>query len=108
MKKIFLFSVLVFFTGCCASNYCYLPTTEITEMYAEYIDEWKSQARTAFEEAESVVFSVKPKPDVIVGPDEDPAKCVCKGTGVIIQGDGHKTPCPFHSKSSVKSLIIQK
>jgi predicted metal-binding protein len=39
----------------------------------------------------------------VIGPDEDPAKCVCKGTGVIIHGDGHKTPCPFHSKSTSKT-----
>lgn len=95
--------------GCCTTDCCYLPTTEITDMYAQYIDEWKSQARSAFAEAEAKVFQVKPKPDVIIGPDQDPAKCVCKGTGIIIQGDGHKTPCPFHSKSnSTRSLIIQK
>lgn len=109
MKKWILISV-IFLAGCCTTNCCYLPTTEITEMYAQYIDEWKSQARIAFEQAEAKVFQVNPKPDVIVGPDQDPAKCVCKGTGIIIQGDGHKTPCPFHSKSSstTKGLIIQR
>lgn len=100
---------LLAITGCAAVNCCYLPTADITDMYAQYIDEWKSQAKVAFEEAEAKVFVVVPKPDV-VGPDEDPAKCVCKGTGVIIHGDGHKTPCPFHSKSSsrTKAVVEQK
>ena len=52
MKKLFYILLLVLATGCCAKQCGYLPTTEITEMYAEYIDEWKSQARIAFEEAE--------------------------------------------------------
>jgi hypothetical protein len=56
----------------------------------------------------------KKKPDEnIVGPHEDPNKCICKGTGVIIQGDDHKTPCPFHSKSqglnvTHKEVIIKE
>ena len=35
-----------------------------------------------------------------MGPDPDPKKCICKGSGIIVQGDGHKTPCPYHSKMS--------
>ena len=107
MKKLFYILLLVLATGCCAKQCGYLPTTEITEMYSEYIDEWKSQARIAFEEAEKEIFKVAPKPDIIVGPNEDPAKCPCRGSGVIIHGDGHKTPCPFHSKSSNNRLIIK-
>lgn len=106
MKYLMCLLLLVTLTGCAATNCCYLPTADITEMYAQYIDEWKSQAKTAFEEAEIKVFVVAPKPDVVVGPDEDPAKCVCKGTGVIIHGDGHKTPCPFHSKSTSKTKSV--
>ena len=106
MKKVLLI-LSIMLAGCCATNSCYLPTAEITEMYAQYIDEWKSQARIAFEEAEKEIFKVAPKPDVIVGPNEDPAKCPCRGSGVIIHGDGHKTPCPFHSKSSNNRLIIK-
>ena len=38
---------------------------------------------------------VKPDiPDLV--PHEDPEKCPCKGTGVIVHGDGHETECPFH------------
>lgn len=115
MKYLSLLLLFFVLTGCCINNCCSLPTADITEMYAQYIDEWKSQAEKAFSDAEAKIFVVKPKPDVVIGPDEDPAKCVCKGTGVIVHGDGHKTPCPFHSKTSSKmksileskSLIIQ-
>lgn len=71
-------------------------------MYSAYIDEWKQQAQDSFKEAESRVFVVKPKPpkpDDVVGPNPDPAKCICKGTGVIVQGDGHRTACEYHAKS---------
>lgn len=95
---IFLFLALA---GCCSSKFCNLPTDEITNMYVEYIDEWKAQAKTAFEEAEKKVYNVSPTPtpDVVIGPNPDPAKCICKGTGIIVQGDGHKTLCEFHGKS---------
>lgn len=47
-----------------------------------------------FEKAES---NLAPVPDdVPLGPDPDPEKCVCKGTGTIVHGDGHTTKCPFH------------
>lgn len=31
-------------------------------------------------------------------PNSDAAKCPCKGSGQITHGDGHQTPCPYHSK----------
>lgn len=85
-------------------------TEDITNMYAGYIEDWKKQISSAFDEAEIKVFNVKPTPD-IVGPHEDPDKCICKGTGVIVQGDGHKTVCPYHGskfgeKIEYKSLMI--
>lgn len=97
----YLFLVL-FLAGCCSSNNCQsLPNTEITNMYSLYVDEWKQQAQISFKEAEDKIFVVnpKPKPDINDGTNPDPAKCICKGTGIIVQGDGHKTACPFHSKS---------
>ncbi|NDD83586.1 hypothetical protein EBZ38_04790 [bacterium] len=108
--KYLLSLLLLILSGCTVSNFCYLPTAEITDMYAQYIDEWKSQVKVAFDEAEANIFIVTPKPDVVVGPNEDPAKCICKGTGIIIQGDNHKTLCPFHGKSSsrMKSVVEQK
>ena len=47
-----------------------------------------------------------PTPD-IVGPHEDPDKCICKGSGVIVQGDGHKTVCPYHGSKFGKDVIIK-
>ena len=56
-----------------------------------------------FDKAEEKVFGNKPDdPDVTPsGPDPDPEKCICQGTGKIIQGDGHVTPCPYHGDSSI-------
>jgi hypothetical protein len=86
---------------------CYsCSTEEITNMYAGYVDEWKKEIGNAFDEAEVKVFNVKPTPDV-VGPDPDPAKCICKGTGVIVQGDGHKTVCPYHGSKFGKDVIVR-
>lgn len=52
-----------------------------------------------FDKAEEKVFGNKPdNPDTPSGPDPDPEKCICQGTGKIIQGDGHVTPCPYHSE----------
>jgi hypothetical protein len=48
-----------------------------------------------FDEAEAK-FLPKVEKEIIVDIDKDPAKCVCKGTGKIIQGDGHVTICPYH------------
>ena len=55
------------------------------------------RAEDAFEQAESEIFLVSPVPDdKPLGPDPDPEKCACKGTGKIVHGDGHVTSCPFH------------
>ena len=54
--------------------------------------------KDAFDQAESSVLGVDPTPDpdAPLRPDPDPEKCICKGTGNIIQGDGHVTKCPYH------------
>ena len=75
-----------------------IHTTDITNMYANYIEEWKSGCKKAFSEAANEIYNKKPNDDVI-GPHEDPAKCICRGSGIIVHGDDHKTPCPFHAKS---------
>jgi len=94
-----LLSILLL-TGCSANNCKSLPNAEITDMYSSYVDEWKEQAQVSFKEAEGKIFIVNPQPKPIDdGTNPDPAKCICKGTGIIVQGDGHKTACPFHSKS---------
>lgn len=89
---------------------CYsIETHEITDMYKNYVEDWKLQSKKAFDEAEAKIF-ITPKPPVVVIPmeDPDPAKCICKGTGIITHGDGHKTPCQYHGNKQLKfkSLII--
>lgn len=72
------------------------------------VDLLKTQAAEALQIAELKILN-KPTPViapvVIIGPDKDVSKCICKGTGVIVQGDGHKTICPFHG---VKPPSVQK
>lgn len=75
---------------------------DITNMYSSYVTEWKEQCKSAFDNAEKEVFIVNPTPKPVVDTDPDPAKCICKGTGIIVQGDGHKTVCPYHSKTTNK------
>ena len=60
-----------------------------------------------FDEAEEKVFGTKPDdPDnTPSGPHPDPEKCICQGTGKIIQGDGHVTPCPYHGDSSIDNDV---
>ena len=96
---------------------CYqLDTSDITHMYENYIEDWKKQSKAAFDQAEAKVLFV-PNPPVVIVPmeDPDPAKCICKGTGIITHGDGHKTPCQYHGvnkdalkdkKLTFKPLII--
>tara|TARA_Y100000004_G_scaffold120408_1_gene135350 strand:+ start:1102 stop:1488 length:387 start_codon:yes stop_codon:yes gene_type:complete len=87
-------------------------TEEITDMYAEYIEQWKQEVKTSFDQAEREVLKTNPTPDV-VGPDPDPNKCICGGSGWIKQGDGHKTKCPYHGQGmgdilKKNGLIIYK
>ena len=78
-------------------------TEDITNMYADYIESWKKDIASSFDKAEKEVFKDDVKPDV-VGPHPDPDKCICKGSGVIVQGDGHKTPCPYHGSKMMKHM----
>ena len=66
--------------------------------------------KDAFDQAESSVFGVDPTPDpdAPLRPDPDPEKCICKGTGNIIQGDGHVTKCPYHGKGQFGKDVIIK
>jgi len=57
-----------------------------------------SEVEQSFKDAEKEILSKPDDPDTPLVPDPDPKKCVCKGTGEIIQGDGHVTPCPYHAK----------
>lgn len=86
MKKILL--ILPFLIGCEYVNYA----------AKDDINELVSNANNCFAEAEKEILGNSPKPDDVVGPHPDPAKCVCKGSGVITHGDGHTSPCPYHAK----------
>lgn len=56
----------------------------------------------AFDKAELEILDGKPEPDdKPLRPDPDPKKCICQGTGKIIQGDGHVTSCPYHGSKDV-------
>jgi len=57
--------------------------------------DWSPVISTQLMAVSFVEEEVKPDiPDLV--PNEDPAKCPCKGTGKITHGDGHQTDCPFH------------
>ena len=77
-----------------------LPTNVMLndEINATIVD-----TKNAFDKAEQSILGVDPSPDPVTPavPDPDPAKCVCKGTGEIVQGDGHITQCPYHGSKEV-------
>lgn len=101
MKYLWITLVLVVLGGC-NPNFCFVNEQDITNMYSSYIEEWKSDCSNAFNKAEKEIFIFEPEPTPNDGTNPDPAKCICKGTGIIVHGDGHKTGCPYHSKSSIK------
>ena len=73
---------------------------ENTTFTTEKVEDLVTQVNQAFDEAEKSVLGTNPdppKPEPI-GPHPDPDKCICKGTGIIIHGDGHTTDCPYHKK----------
>lgn len=61
------------------------------------------EVEKAFDKAEKAVLGSKPiiPDDTPSGPDPDPKKCICQGTGKIVQGDGHVSPCPYHGSKDV-------
>ncbi len=99
MKNYIALVICMFLAGCTQPIFCVNPE-DITNMYSSYVTEWQEQCKTAFNSAEKEVFKSDPSPKPVVDTDPDPAKCICKGTGIIVQGDGHKTVCPYHSKTT--------
>jgi len=60
-----------------------------------------NQTNEAFDLAEEKILKTIPNPDdTPSGPDPDPEKCICGGTGKITHGDGHQTDCPYHAKKN--------
>jgi len=90
----YLILYFLFLTGC-ANNY----SCNIDAAFSD-VAPMVEEANKAFEKAEEKILNVQPKPDDIIKPNPDAAKCPCKGTGVIKQGDGHSTPCPYHGKTT--------
>tara|TARA_A100001201_G_scaffold141447_1_gene136931 strand:- start:42 stop:440 length:399 start_codon:yes stop_codon:yes gene_type:complete len=82
-------------------GYAYFTGSEIPVNYGltnDDIDIIIKDTETGFDKAEKEVLGVTPGPTPQpVGPDPDPEKCICKGTGKIVQGDGHVSPCPYHT-----------
>jgi hypothetical protein len=101
MKKLLLIITSLFVIGCSYQPLCCFNGEDVTNMYAHYVGEWQKEAKSSFESAEKTVFQAAPKPDEILGPNPDVSKCICRGSGIIVQGDGHKTPCPYHHKGDV-------
>lgn len=99
-------------SNCCEDGSCRVPTPAYS---AVNVDEFSVKVAKAFTDAEDKVLLNKPTPkpdDTPLGPHPDPDKCICKGTGKIRQGDGHVTPCPYHSgqepvSKDTPSLIIK-
>ena len=55
------------------------------------------EVENAFDKVEKEILDKPVTPDnKPSGPDPDPKKCICQGTGEILQGDGHVSPCPYH------------
>lgn len=100
MKYLWIWIIIVV-AGCCNANFCFIKDEDITNMYSSYVEEWKAGCKQSFDIAEKEIFiiDIVPDPKPNDGTDKDPAKCICKGTGIIVQGDGHKTVCPYHGKT---------
>ena len=98
---------LLAFVGAVA-GYCgslYIPDISIIEEEIKQsthtnVEVWKAEAKQAFVKAEEEVLKPEPDPDItpVPEPNPDAKKCPCKGSGWITHGDGHKTPCPYHSE----------
>jgi thiol-disulfide isomerase/thioredoxin len=61
---------------------------------------------TSFDSAEKE-FVKKEATEVTGKMDPDAKKCVCKGNGKIVHGDGHVTDCIYHGKKSSDSELIK-
>ena len=97
-------NLVIAFLIAASSTFAYaISDKDIVQIYASMVDQWKAQISASFDLAEKEVYNID-VPEPPSGPDEDPAKCICKGTGQIVQGDGHVSPCPFHSKQEPEEV----
>jgi hypothetical protein len=93
MNKLIVLLVLIL----CGCNNSAKRCGNIDAIFSD-VSDLVQQANESFERAEKKILDVSP--EIIDETNPDPAKCICKGTGVIRQGDGHTTPCPYHGKST--------
>ena len=91
--KIILPVAFILLCGCCNTSY----KCEIDSAFSDVMP-MVNEANAAFDKAEKELLNIKP--DDVVGPNPDPAKCICKGTGKIRQGDDHVSDCPYHGNST--------
>lgn len=109
MNKIiiaFLLIIVLFFSVDFAKRNNYIdfdfnkPKVEVSKDFEETL----LKTNTAFDNAEKKFLEIIEIDD---GTNPDASKCICKGTGVITQGDGHTTSCKYHGKKSeYESLIV--
>ena len=101
MRNLVVFGALLMATvaGCsCPPDCGCIDHEDVLNFYETDVEATQARISLAFDNAEKAVLTdsvvVVPVPK---GPHEDPKKCVCGGSGKITHGDGHTTPCPFHS-----------
>lgn len=67
------------------------------DMSAEKIQSKKTEINLCIDKAEEKVLKDKNKDE-----EKDENECPCDGSGYIIHGDGHKTPCPCENDCKCK------
>lgn len=100
MKKLAII-ILILFCGC-SDNYLRDKDGKVLnrtyeETYPKVVSSF-DVAETEFMKKESVSVAEKMDPDA--------KKCVCKGSGKIVQGDGHVTDCIYHGKKSSEEINV--
>ena len=85
----------LYVTGIVAGLFCGCELAA-TRLEVVHVRDWTPLCSVQLMVASFTEAKVDPDvvPDLV--PDPDPAKCPCKGTGIITHGDGHTTECPYH------------
>ncbi len=72
------------------------PKAAVNAVYEEY----RPLIITAFDKAEQKYLVAKPDEEVVEGIDPDPAKCICKGKGVLPTDGNVVLYCKYHGNRS--------
>lgn len=91
--------------------YQFLPQVNLQQYFAftntaSIVEQMSPVIDNAFDQAEEKY--IKKEIEVVDGLDPDPDKCICKGTGIVVNGDGHISPCEYHSKKSTEATVAEK